>query len=456
MKITFLGASEEVTGSGYLVESKKNKFLVDFGIFQGGDSKKNYEKNLELGFDPKEIDFVLLTHAHLDHSGRLPLLAKNGFKGEIFATHSTIALSEIVLFDSAKIQNENLKNSLWSKKEDFLQEPIYVEKDVKRVIKQFRKISFRKKLKIGKGGVEVEFFKAGHILGASSIRIFVEGKFLTFSGDIGRAFETIVPTPDRIPKSNFLVVESTYGDRDHKNIKESYAELLKVCKKVIFDGGNLLIPSFAIDRTQELLMIFDKWSKEKILNVPVILDSPMAKETTMVYKTHISNLSQNTQNFALTDKSLFWFPELKVISSYQDSLKTNSRKGQIIIAGSGMCTGGRILNHLKENLPNPKSAICFVGFQAEGTLGREILEKKPIVSIFGEDVGIKSQIFTINGFSAHAGKREIIDWIEQINEKEKIFITHGETLQRESLKTEIQKNFNGEIFLPKRFETFEI
>lgn len=459
MKIIFLGASEEVTGSGYLVETEKHKFLVDFGMFQGGNRKEVYEKNLKLGFDPKEIDFVFLTHCHIDHSGRLPILIKNGFQGEVFATHSTIELAKVVLLDSAKIQNENYKSSLWHFKEgdDFLEEPIYSEKDVKNFLKLFKKMHFRKKIKVGKS-LEVEFFEAGHILGASSIQIFIEGRSITFSGDIGRSTEMIVPNPISPKKSDFLIVESTYGDRDHKNMTESETELLQAIKSTINSGGNVLIPSFAIDRTQEILMMFDKFSKEKILNVPVILDSPMGSIATEIYKTHIAEFSQSAKDFAFSDRSMFWFPELRATKNFQDSLKSLNRTGQIIIAGSGMCTGGRILNHLKQNLPNPKSSVCFIGFQAEGTLGREILDGKKEVSIFGEKISVNAKIFTINGFSAHAGKTELINWVSKIKNLQKIFITHGENDQRNSLKKSLQEklNFPGEIIMPKRFDIVNV
>ncbi|MEO1959043.1 MAG: MBL fold metallo-hydrolase [Nautiliaceae bacterium] len=423
------GAAKIVTGSAHLLITKKSKILIDCGMFQGENEYLNYKP---LGFDPKEINALLITHGHLDHVGRIPLLYKNGFRGKVFAHPATFDIAKVVLLDSAKLQVEDyqtrLKKAKRLGKEHLVTPPLYTPKDIKEILSIMDKhiVEYNVKTKITKD-IKATFKDAGHILGSSFIEIEIDGKKqVTFSGDLGNKFNDLLPPPQKPSPTNSLFIETTYGDRNHKDFKESKREFKLAIIDTLLSGGNVIIPSFAIERAQQILCILKEMSEEGSLpkDSKVFLDSPMATKVTAIYRKWNKFLDKKCQKYK---KHPFEFPQLHLIKTTDDSKKINKiEKGAVIIAGSGMCTGGRILHHLKHRIWSQKNAIIFVGYQAKGTLGREIIEGTKFIKIFHEEIIVRAKIYTINGFSAHADQRELIEWIKKFKKLNKIFLIHGE------------------------------
>ncbi|NPA11117.1 MAG: MBL fold metallo-hydrolase [Epsilonproteobacteria bacterium] len=452
------GAAKIVTGSCHQLITPKDNILIDCGMFQGIDEDKNYKP---LGFDPREVEALLLTHGHLDHVGRLPLLYKQGFDGVVYATAPTFNIAKIVLLDSAKLQEEDYKTrykkALRIGKEDLVKKPLYSVDEVKEIFKKMKKIEvpYNKKIKITKY-IKATFKDAGHIIGSSSITLEFRNehtkKKVVFSGDLGNKDNEILPPPQILKKANALFIESTYGDRTHKPFKETKKEFKKIILDTIMNGGNVIIPSFAIERAQQLLCLLKDMSQKKILpaDSKVFLDSPMAKKVTAVYRYYDNLLSRHCQKYK---HHPFEFKQLKLVKDIEDSKAINKvKKGAIIIAGSGMCNGGRILHHLKHRIWNPKNSIVFVGYQAKGTLGREIIDGAKIIKIFHEDILVRAKIHTLNGFSAHADKNELIDWMQSFKELDKIFLVHGEYEKQQTFKEEILKRLNKKAHIVEEGE----
>lgn len=424
------GAAKIVTGSAHLLDTGKSKVLIDCGMFQGKNEYKNFDP---FGFNPHEIDALIVTHGHLDHVGRIPLLYKQGFKGKVFAHPATFDVMKIVLLDSAKLQEEDY-NTRYKKAqrrghEDRVRKPLYTVDDVKEIFKKMdkEKVEYNKSVKFK--NIKFKFKDAGHIIGSSIVVIdfseFNIKKRVVFSGDLGNRYNGILPPLAKVKKSNDLFIESTYGDRNHKSIDESITEFKKTIIDTLLSGGNVIIPSFAIERTQQILCILKEMSQERSLpkSAEVYLDSPMATKVTAVYKKWNKLLSKECHKFK---KHPFEFPQLRVVKDIEESKAINDKNGVVIIAGSGMCTGGRILHHLKHRVWNPKNALLFVGYQAVGTLGREIVDGAKFIKIFHEELIVRARVHTINGFSAHADQREMIDWISHFEHLERIFLIHGE------------------------------
>jgi len=445
------GAAKVVTGSAHLIVTPKSKVLIDFGMFQGEDEELNYQK---LDFNPKEIDALILTHGHLDHVGRIPLLYKHGFRGKVFATEATFDILKVVLKDSAKLQMEDYKTR--EKKAKRLNQnakpPLYTKKDVKEALKLMKKVitHYNKPIHITKDIIAV-FKNAGHIIGSSFIEIFYQKKHIVFSGDLGNKSTPLLPSPQKPGVADSLFIESTYGDRNHKSFKESKKELINAITNTI-KKGNVIIPTFAIERAQLLLCILKEMSQKGLLkNAKVYLDSPMAKKVTNVYKKHSYLLSKECQKYK---KHPFEFKELKLIKSVNESKKINNiKKGAIIIAGSGMLSGGRILHHLKHNIWNEFSSLIFVGYQAKGTLGRKIIDGAKFIEIYNEKVAVNAKIYTINGFSAHADQSELIEWMKEFDRLEKIYLIHGEEEKQKIFQETIQKTLKKPSHIVEMKET---
>ncbi|MEO0239445.1 MAG: MBL fold metallo-hydrolase [candidate division WOR-3 bacterium] len=453
MEISFLGACGTVTGSMYLITTdKKRKILVDSGIFQGEWEDLNHSS---FPFDPYEIDYVILTHAHLDHIGRLPKLVKEGFEGKILGTPATLDLARIILMDAAKLQSEEFETQKKRNDRKGIEtpEPLYTLEDAIATMSYFKPISgYDKEIEILEG-VTITWRDAGHILGSAFLEMTIDGHKVVFSGDLGNRNKPIIRDPESIKMKDaeLIVVESTYGSRLHKSIEESKEEFLNALKETL-PKGNVVIPSFAIERAQDLLYYIREFKEEGLLSkdVKVFLDSPLAISATNIFRAHKECFDDEARELLKQKRDLFSFPNLFFTRSKEASMEINNIKsGAIIIAGSGMCTGGRIKHHLKHNLWREECAVIFVGYQAAGTLGRRIVDGEKEVEIYGETVKVNSKIYTINGFSAHADQQEILDWVSPVDKNTKVVITHGEEVERDALAEKLKELGFNEILKPK-------
>jgi metallo-beta-lactamase family protein len=453
MEISFLGACGTVTGSMYLITTdKKRKILVDSGVFQGEWEDLNHSS---FPFDPYEIDYVILTHAHLDHIGRLPKLVKEGFEGKILGTPATLDLARIILMDAAKLQSEEFETQKKRNDRKGIEtpEPLYTLEDAIATMSYFKPISgYDKEIEILEG-VTITWRDAGHILGSAFLEMTIDGHKVVFSGDLGNRNKPIIRDPESIKMKDaeLIVVESTYGSRLHKSIEESKEEFLNALKETL-PKGNVVIPSFAIERAQDLLYYIREFKEEGLLSkdVKVFLDSPLAISATNIFRAHKECFDDEARELLKQKRDLFSFPNLFFTRSKEASMEINNIKsGAIIIAGSGMCTGGRIKHHLKHNLWREECAVLFVGYQAAGTLGRRIVDGEKEVEIYGETVKVNSKIYTINGFSAHADQQEILDWVSPVDKNTKVVITHGEEVERDALAEKLKELGFNEILKPK-------
>ena len=444
--VTSYGAAKMVTGSCHLLAIENGpRMIIDCGMFQGPEEDRNYDP---FGFDVSDIDYVLITHAHLDHVGRLPKLVKEGFYGKIYATAATRDIAEIILLDSAKIMKEdyetNFKKAQRRGKEDEVLEPLYNEDDVEAAFDLPWHYPEYDETLVLEQGIKVTYRDAGHILGASFIEItYMEHgveQTIVFSGDIGSDNNMVMTNLDKCSHANYLYIESTYGDRNHKDTESSINEFKRVIIETLHDWGNVLIPSFAIERTQEILCILkEMYDRKELPHCKIFLDSPMATRATEVYNNYSELLSQQCQEYKKRDGTVFDFENLIYTPDVKGSRSINEVDSRaIIIAGSGMCTGGRIIHHFKNRLWNPKNAVIFVGYQAVGTLGRHIVDGARWVKIFHEDILIKANIHTINGFSAHADQNEIIKWVSQMEDLHRIYLIHGEEDKQVILRSVIE------------------
>lgn len=435
MRITFLGAAERVTGSCYLLETDNIKILVDCGMFQGGkeEERMNFE---DFKFNPAEIQYLILTHAHIDHSGRIPLLVKKGFKGKIISSRPTAELCKIMLPDSGHIQEmetewHNRKRQRAGKPPI---EPLYTTNDAIESINYFNPINYNELLNIG-DDISIRLRDAGHILGSANIEMWIrensEQFKIVFSGDLGNMNVPLMKDPTIIEDADYVVLESTYGNRLHNDTKNKALVLLDIITDTVERGGNVVIPSFAIARAQEILYILNMLKEaksSKLKNVPVYVDSPLAINATKIFESFSSQLDDETQSFIKAGDNPFDFPNLFFTTTADESKAINASSGSsIIISASGMCDAGRIKHHLKHNLWRPESSVVFVGYQAKNSLGRKIMDGEKIVKIFGEEISVKSKIYSIDGFSGHADQKGLIDWLSGYAKKPvKVFLTHGE------------------------------
>lgn len=449
MKLQFLGGVGNVTGSSHLLDVNGTRILVDCGFFQEREFQgRNWEP---FAFDPASLDVVLLTHGHLDHCGLLPKLVHEGFKGDIVTTAATADIAEIVMRDSAHIQSEDAaykkrRHENEGRESPYGYEPLYTARDVESVLPLFVHVPFDAKRKIGQG-VTVEFSKAGHILGSASVRITGDRhgnrRSIVFSGDIGRPNTPILDDPEPFEHADVVCMESTYGNRRHKHTGAIENTLIRVIHATVKAGGNVVIPSFAIERTQELLYrIGNLLRAERIPRLPVFVDSPMAVKVTEVFRRHPELFDAETQALLAEGHHPCDFDGLYLTRTVEESKALNRRPGSaIIIAGSGMCTGGRIKHHLRNNLERPESTILFVGYQAVGTLGRQILEGAHRVRLFGEYMPVHARISKVNGMSAHADQGELIAWLKGFSDlPEAVYTIHGEPDAAQALADRITRD----------------
>lgn len=464
MKIRVLGAAGgEVTGSAYHVQSRRANVLIDCGMFQGG--KESEAKNkLPQGVRLDKLDAILLTHAHLDHTGRVPLLIKHGYTGPIYATSGTVDLAQIILKDAAKLQSQDAERTNRKRERAGKPpvEPLYEPEHAEPFVGMTRPVEFREPVRVAEG-MTARYFEAGHMLGSASIELTVEEdgqrRVLVFSGDLGPTTMPILREFERLSQADVVFLESTYGDRDHRRYSETVDEFESIIKEVVAKRGKALIPTFAIGRSQQMLYhLAVMFLQKKVKPFPVHLDSPMAIEASAAFVRH-PDLFDEEMN-AWRNRGLLTLHQEYLHNSVtaDDSRKLNSAAGPCaILAGSGMCTAGRILHHFKQNLWKPDTHVLIVGYQGYGSLGRRLVEGAHSISIFGEKVIVRATVHTLNGFSAHAGQSELLTWFSSLAPcRPKVFLTHGEDGPRQTLAKLIQQRHKLKPTLPALGETIEL
>ncbi len=470
MNITFLGAAKTVTGSCYLVETRDTKFLIDCGMFQG--AKNEAIMNAEpFSFSPGDLDFMLLSHSHIDHSGRIPKLYMDGFKGDIYCTKPTMQLCGIMLPDSGHIQET--ENEWTNRKRQRAGKspvkPLYTIKEATDCLKLFKGVEYDKVINITRD-IRVRFNDAGHILGSSIIELWIKENDtetkVVFSGDLGNKDIPILKDPAIISEADYLIIESTYGNRLHtlKSGPERIEKFINIITETVAMGGNVVIPSFAVGRTQEIIYELNKYMDvysdkvNKILDLPVYVDSPLATSATQIFRENLDSFDEEAKEYIANGDNPLDFPMLKFTQSPDESRKLNERKDSIIIiSASGMCDAGRIKHHLKHNLWRKDSTILFVGYQAEGTLGRRIIDGASKVKIFGEEISVNARIEVIDGFSGHADRAGLLSWIGGFSKKpKKIFTVHGEVETMSEFAQTITEKFGIQCIVPSRGDSYVV
>ncbi|MBZ9778434.1 MBL fold metallo-hydrolase [Psychroflexus sp. CAK8W] len=451
VKLHFLGGAGTVTGSKFLLETSSLNILVDCGMFQGMKSLREQNWN-DLAFPGSQINFVLLTHGHLDHTGYLPRLVKQGFQGKIIGTLPTLEIAKIILLDSAKISEEEAERANtenYSKHSPAL--PFYTIQDVEKTLKMFSPAEDDEWQKLSKD-IFYRFKYNGHIIGATFIELKVFEKIFVFSGDVGRQKDLLLRSPERPQYADYLLLESTYGNKLHP--KDSVSEkLIELINKTIYNRGTLIIPSFAVERLQTLMFLLSKlYNRHKIPNIPIFIDSPMGNNVLGVFKRFPEWHKMSLEEFsAMTDR-------MKIITSYKETWETiNDPRPKIVIAGSGMVTGGRVLTYLKQLVDKSNTTILLVGYQAEGTRGRQLLEGAHELKFYGKYHAVKAKVHHIETLSSHADQKGILEWISEIKERPRhTFLVHGEPTALQTLKVKIQDTYSWEVSIPKLNEVIEI
>ncbi len=443
MKLSFYGAAQEVTGSCYLLEAANKKILIDCGLFQG--TKECEDKNFDAFlFKPAEVDIVLVSHAHLDHVGRLPKLVRDGFKGKIYSTAPTRELARFILDDALHLAERE-------------QRPLYDEMDIEHLFGMWQDVPYYKTEDFG--GVNFVFKQAGHILGSALIEIIAEGKKILFSGDLGNIPSILLPPPDEIKDVDYLIVESTYGDRTHEAPQDRTILLERAAEDVAFRRGTLLIPAFATERTQELLFLLNELAHDRrIPEMPIFVDAPLAIHVTGVYEKYPELYKQEIQELLKVHPNVFKSKRLHFTSSVEESKGINNvPMPKVIIAGSGMMNGGRVLHHASRYLGDPKSILLFVGYQSSGSLGRRLVEGEKDVKLFGEHIMVQAEIRKINGFSAHADNPQLFNFVSvQRDTLKHVFVIHGEQKQASHFVTEIRDRLGVSADAPSLNQVFDL
>jgi metallo-beta-lactamase family protein len=448
MEITFLGATGTVTGSKYLVNAGAKKILVDCGLFQGYKQLR-LRNRAPLPVNPREIDAVILTHAHLDHSGYLPLLIKNGYAGKVYCTQATRDLCAILLPDSGHLQEEEAE---YANRHKFSRHapalPLYTREDAERSLTRFVPVDFARDVDFG-GGLTLHLLPAGHILGSSFVRLRHDGRTLLFTGDLGRPNDLIMAAPTMVNRADYLVVESTYGDRRH-DPTDPQKQLAEVINRTVKRGGAVIVPAFAVGRAQTLMYLIHLLKAARAIpDIPVFLNSPMAVNATSIYHNH------RGEHRLTPDQCDAMCAAAKIVNSVEESKALNARTDPIIvISASGMATGGRVVHHLKAFAPEARNTILFVGFQAGGTRGAAMLNGADSIKIHGEYVPVRAEVANIGNFSAHADYSEILAWLEHFGTPpRRIFVTHGEPKAADALRHRIEENLGWHTVVPDYLET---
>ncbi len=450
MRIRFHGAAGQVTGSMHLVECAGKRLLLDCGLQQGSRELEAANAD-DFPFDPASLDAMVVSHAHIDHIGRIPLLVARGFRGPVFAQEATAELMSIMLFDSASLAEADAERGNRKRRRGEPEvRPLYTREDVEVAMGQVRSLRYGTRTAI-LTGVDVAFRDAGHILGSSIVELWADDRKLVFSGDLGPKGTPILRDPEPVRDADFLLMESTYGDRDHRDRAETIVELGGILERAWNDGGNVLIPAFAVGRSQELLYWFARhWDAWKLSRWLLFLDSPMANRVLKVYDRHHELFDAEARDVWRGTPNPFRLPNLRATTTAEESMAINRiERGAIVIAGSGMANGGRIVHHLRHNLGRRNTHVVFVGYQANGTLGRRLVDGAKWVRIFGHDVQANAQVHTVGGLSAHADQHGLLEWYGGFQPSPPLALVHGEDRARESLAGEIEKRFGVEAELAR-------
>ena len=464
MNIKFFGATREVTGSCALITAGKHRILVDCGLVQGSHTHESHNEDA-FPFDPKGIDAVVVTHAHIDHSGRTPLLVKRGYKGPIFSHHATVDLCQVMLSDAGFL---NEREAAWrnrtrrgrTKRNQELIEPLYTMAEAETALNQFNGINYDETREI-LPGIKVVLRDAGHILGAAIVEITItesgQTRKILFSGDLGHSGAPILREPTAVRDADLVVMESTYGDRLHRPWDETWQEMGEIFSNARSSKGNILIPAFTVGRTQELLLSFKRHFTDWGLDHwQIFLDSPMAIEATAIYEKHW-RLYDNETRAHSPQEPIFDLPNLHLTQSTEDSMGINMiRAGAIIIAGSGMCTGGRISHHLQYNVSRHNSHVLIVGFQARGTPGRALVDGAEQIRLFGKDVKVNAHVHTVGGLSAHADQQGLLDWYDQFDGRPPVKLVHGEETAMTILRQRLEDDYNSKASLAEFGERLQL
>ena len=464
MKIKFCGADQNVTGSRHLVTINEKNILLDCGMVQGGNRDKAREMNETFLFEASEVDYVIISHAHIDHVGMLPRLVKLGFRGKVFCTKATKAVAEVLLLDSAHIQFQDAKYYNKNNKGKKERKPLYTDKEVHKAMELFETYEYFQKFKIDEG-IWVTFYDAGHVLGSAVVAVDFkeEGEYkrLAFTGDLGRKYMPILNDPYQIDHADYLITESTYASRLHGSISTVYEQMTWAINDVVERGGKIIIPGFSFERTQALVYVLHElYNQKKIPKIPIYVDSPLSVEISKVFDRFKDYYDDETfRDFLDKKQNPFYFEEIKYIKTVEDSKKLNFvNKPCIIISASGMCEAGRIQHHLKNHMGDPKNMILVVGFMAKGTRGRMIVEGRRKIKIHGQEHPLKADVVVVNAFSAHADKLELLEYIKNISDLKNIFIVHGEETECAVMRDNIYNilKFDGRVDVVDLGEEFEL
>ncbi len=463
MKLTFYGAAREVTGSMHLVETGSERILMDCGLHQGHRAEAA-ARNAHLPFDPRAVTAAILSHAHIDHSGNLPTLVKNGFQGSVNCTPATRDLANLMLRDSAHIQEQDAQylNQKKSRRGSPPVEPLYTTADAEHAIRHLVGYSYERRFQIAPG-VRGVFLDAGHILGSAItvLEIDENGRTLRlgYTGDLGRKHTLILPDPEIASSLDYLIIESTYGDREHPPMEASADELARIVRETVGRGGKVVIPAFAVERTQEVVYALHlKTEAGQVPSVPMFVDSPLAINATDVYRIHLESLGESVREHLLEDQDPFGFGRLRYTRTVEESKAINAVDGPaVIISANGMAEAGRVLHHLIQTIEHERNTIVFVGYQAENTLGRRLIEGAKQVRIFGDEYSVRARIESVNGFSAHADRRELIDWVANARGDLKgVFVVHGEEQAALSMADALRALGGLTVTVPELNQTVQV
>ena len=462
MKITFWGAARTVTGSMHHLQVNKKNYLLDCGLYQGR-RKDADQRNRKLPFPGPSIEAVVLSHAHIDHSGNLPTLVRNGFDGPIYTTPPTVDLCQSMLRDTAHIQESDVKflNKRFEKRhrpDQEMVEPLYTMEDAEKTLTLLRPVKYHTPQQVG-DSFSYQAYDAGHMLGSSAVVIEAEGQRLIFSGDVGRVNLPILRDPEAMPRADYLIMESTYGDRLHKDLGLVADRLAEVINRTAARGGKIIVPAFAVGRTQQLVLLLHELSNQsRIPRIPLFVDSPLAVNVTEAFRKNSAYFDDETKVYLENNGDPFGFRSLTYVREASESKKLNDLKGPlVIISASGMCEAGRILHHLRNNIEDPRNTVLITGFQAENTLGRKLVEKWPEVNIFGEPMRVRAEVASLLELSGHADQGELLQWLAPITPGlKKIFLVHGEPLAQQTLSKLIEERYRIPVAVPARGESFEL